>query len=58
MSYSSYNTCHNCKKQKVCTDHVKVQAAINDIHTGTLNDVAGHCGAGSIIIMCHNHDKK
>lgn len=58
MSYSFTNTCWNCTKQEVCTDHVKVQAAITDIHTGTLNDEAGHCGSGQIIILCQNHTKK
>lgn len=57
MSYSFFNTCHNCKKREVCTDHSKVQDAINDIHTGTLNETAGHCGSGSIMLMCQNHDK-
>lgn len=58
MSYSFFNTCNNCKKREVCTDHVKVQGAIDDIHTETLNEESGHCGSGSITIMCHNQDEE
>ena len=57
MSYSFQNTCYNCKKKADCTDPVKLQAAISDIHSASPVDGKGHLGGGQIIILCQNHDQ-
>lgn len=60
MSYSFNNPCWNCKKHPDCTDAKKVQDAVTDIHSDPkgLNDEAGHCGSGEIILMCTRLDRK
>jgi len=51
MSYSLQNMCWTCKKRPDCTDHVKIQDAINSIHENCC-DEGGHLGSGSIILFC------
>lgn len=57
MSYSLFDTCHNCKNREVCTDNQKIRAAIDDIHTECLSDESGHMGSGVILIQCQNHNQ-
>lgn len=57
MSYSVNNTCWNCKKEKECTDHVKIRDAVQEIHKNCLGQ-GGHLGSGNIIIHCARCDAK
>ena len=58
MSYSQVTPCWNCAKKEKCTDHVKLSAAVADIHTDCISSEQGHMGAGSIILVCHRIDAK
>lgn len=58
MSYSVNSACWNCKNQDKCTDHVKIGAAVQDIHKDCLSTESGHMGSGSIIIQCCRLDAK
>lgn len=56
MSYSEIAPCWNCGKKGdqegtgKCTDLLKIQEAMNKIHSTT---DGGHQGSGSIILMCN-----
>lgn len=56
MSYGTSFPCYNCKKKDKCTDHVKVQNAVNSIHEECISSESGHMGAGTIILQCHRID--
>lgn len=58
MSYSLAAPCWNCAKKEKCTDHVKLQAAINDIHQDCLSSEGGHMGAGMVVLQCVRIDAK
>ena len=56
MSYSVSSPCYNCHKREKCTDHVKIQEAVNNIHQDCLSSEKGHMGAGVIAIQCYRVD--
>lgn len=58
MSYSQVTPCWNCHNKEKCTDHVKLNSAVNEIHKDCLSSEGGHMGAGSIILQCHRIDAK
>ena len=58
MSYSVTSPCHNCLKREKCTDHVKVQEAVDNIHHDCISSEEGHMGAGTIAIQCCRVDAK
>ena len=58
MSYSVSSNCWNCLKKEKCTDHIKVQKAVNDIHVDCFSSESGHMGSGTIIIQCSRLDTK
>ena len=51
MSYSIESKCGACGKREECTDHVRVQEAVDKIHENCCNE-GGHLGFGSISIDC------
>lgn len=58
MSYSLSAPCWNCTKKEKCTDHVKIQSAINDIHQDCISSEGGHMGSGTIALQCVRIDAK
>lgn len=40
MSYSQVTPCWNCTKKERCTDHVKLSAAVADIHTERIKTIS------------------
>ena len=58
MSYSVIDVCWNCVKKNVCTDHVHIRNAVNEIHKQCISKESGHMGSGNIIIQCSRVDAK
>lgn len=58
MSYSIIAPCHNCDKNKTCTDLKVINDAVqNGIHTKNMGQ-DGHEGSGSIVLACSMQNKK
>jgi len=58
MSYSQVTPCWNCLKKDRCTDHVKLNDAVVEIHKDCISEEKGHMGSGSIILQCHRIEAK
>lgn len=58
MSYSQVTPCWNCNKKEKCTDHVKINDAVQSIHSENLSTESGHMGSGSIVLNCTRIDAK
>lgn len=49
MTYGIYAPCNACGKVTVCSDLVRIQDAVREIHSAI-----GHKGGGTIAIQCTN----
>ena len=58
MSYSQVTPCFNCDKKEKCTDHIKLNNVVQEIHKDGYSTESGHMGSGSIILQCFNFNKK